>query len=116
MTKENLIKRIEELADYSHAFLSAEGASHFLKPFGLESSLRIAKDTSHQFKGLTLEGDMKQAEGMDALNVAFKICDKFGLNVPDYFGRGSQHRACCEAIVAHLKAKEIATEAIPNRE
>lgn len=105
MTKENLIKRIEELSDYTHAFLSPEGANHFLKPFGLEPHLRIAKDTSHEFKGLTLEGNMKEAEGMDALQVASSIADHFKLNVPDYFGRGSQHRAYCEAIITHLKEK-----------
>lgn len=105
MTNDNLIKRVEELKDYSHTFLSPEGVDHFLKPFGIKPSLRIAQDTRNEFKGLTLEGDMKEAEGADALTVAFQICDKFNLKVADFYGRGSQHDACCNAIIAHLSGK-----------
>jgi len=75
-------------------------------PFGLIPNLRIAKDTSHEFKGLHLEGDMKEAEGVDALDVAYQIAKFYGLSVPDFFGRGSQHRAYCEAIVAHLEKQK----------
>ena len=101
MTK--LIKLIAELEYYHHAFLSPEGATHFLKPFGLKPHLRVAKDTSHEFKGLTLDEGEEEAEGMDGLTDASMIARHFNLNVPDFHGRGSQHRAYCEAIKQHLE-------------
>lgn len=108
MSKLDLIKDLEK---YHHAFLSPEGAKHFLEPFGLQPRTRIAKDTSSEFKGLTLQDDdgnpMDEAEGMDALTVSAMIANHFNLDVPGYHGRGSQHQAYCEAIEKHLQTNNI---------
>jgi hypothetical protein len=110
MKTSELIALVKDLEECDHLFLTPEGAEHFLKPFGLKPILRVAQDTSSEFKGLTLHDDqghpLKEAEGEDGLDVASQIADHFKLNVPDFFGRGSQHQAYCEAIIAHLEKQK----------
>ena len=110
MTKLELIKKFE---DYHHAFLSPEGVKRFTEPFGVTVKTRTAKATPQEFKGLSLEDDngnsVDEAEGADALTVAARIADHLGIadSVMSYHGRGSQHRAYCEAIEKYLEENKI---------
>ena len=102
-------KLIRELYELDHAFLSKEGVEHYTKPFGFIGSTYLAKANPQDFKGLTLtdkDGNpIPELEGQDASVVAKQIADHLGLTYPPMYGRGSQLRVCCAAILESLNKK-----------
>jgi hypothetical protein len=51
---------------------------------------------------LTFHNGAKSAMGMDASVLARTVCDVVGVEYQDRFGRGSQLRACCDALEKHF--------------
>ena len=101
MTKEQSIK---ELIKLDHCFLSPEGVKEIGKPFGVYHTIKI-KDNRSDFKGLNAGPEFKEGdevEGLDAAVLAKLICEKEGVKYPAMYGRGSQLRACCGALLKHL--------------
>jgi len=99
------LKAVSDLRGYDHAFLTPEGVEHFAKAFGLEGKIkpyRAKADPPGTLKGLTLNGDAKEAMGMDAMILASSICNRLNVRYESKFGRGSQLRACCDALEAHF--------------
>lgn len=99
-------KVIRELYGYDHAFLSPEGAAHFTEPFGFKARTRVERANPNDFKGLTLNDGMTEAEGVEASDLALQIALRLDVDVPDMFGRGSQLRIACARILEHLGSKE----------
>ena len=99
------LARIKELSDYDHAFLNPDGVKHFTQPFGFIGQTRTAKANPMDFKGLTLNDGMAEAEGQDADKVATNIADHLGVSYPSMSGRGSRLRATCEAVAEFLKGQ-----------
>ena len=101
------IKLIEELKKYHHDFLNKEGCEHFLKPFNIEIKLDKVKGNPQDFKGLSLwdkKGNpISEAEGLSGLELSELIKNKLSITTQNYFGRGSQHQANCNAILKELK-------------
>jgi hypothetical protein len=99
------LKAVADLRKYDHVFLSEEGVAHFAKAFGLQEQIKCHKvkaDPPGTLKGLTLNGGAKEAVGMDAMLLAMSICEGLGVTYPEMFGRGSQLRACCDALEQHF--------------
>lgn len=94
-----------ELYEYDHAFLTAEGALHFTKPFGITPKLHIEEANPQNPKGLTLHNGARRAEGVAAHKLAMQIADNMGIQYKEMFGIGSQLRVTCVAILEHLKRK-----------
>jgi len=95
---------IEELIKLDHCFLSPKGVKEIGKPFGIYHTVKI-KDNRSEFKGLNAGANHKEGdeiEGLDANELAEMICKKEGVDYLDKFGRGSQLRACCKALLEHL--------------
>jgi hypothetical protein len=99
-----MLQIVNELRDCDHAFLSPEGADHFSKPFGFKAETWIHQASPNEPKGLTLSDGAKQAEGIDASYLAQQICRHVGVEYASKFGRGSQLRACCDALEQWLKS------------
>jgi hypothetical protein len=99
------LKAVADLRGYDHIFLSPDGVEHFAKAFGLEGKIkayRAKADPPGTLKGLTLNGDAKEAMGMDAQHLAMSICNHLDVPFESKFGRGSQLRACCDALEQHF--------------
>jgi len=105
ITKNTALTLVSELRQYDHAFLSREGALKFSQPFGFDAYTYVMQANPQDFKGLTLHDGSKEAEGIDAQDLAMQICDHLDVKYQSKFGRGSQLRACCDALEAHFKAK-----------
>lgn len=105
-------KVIRELYEYDHAFLSPVGAAHFTQPFGFIARTHVEKANPQDFKGLTLNEGMSEAEGVEASALALQIASHLGVSVPDMFGRGSQLRIACAKILEHLNGKTASLEAV----
>ena len=104
LTKKEAVK---ELIKLDHCFLSPEGVKELGKPFGVYEIVEV-KDTRSQFKGLNAGLDYKEGDwvkGLDATALAKMICDKEGVKYIQQYGRGSQLRVCCEALLKHLGGK-----------
>jgi hypothetical protein len=98
--KPDYVKLIAELREYDHLFLSPEGAKHFTAPFGFKAHTYTMKANPNEFKGLTLNNGATEAEGVEADVLAMQICRHLLIPFPSKFGRGSQLRACCDALEA----------------
>jgi len=99
------LQAVEDLRGYDHAFLSADGVAKFAKAFGLEGKIQpyLAKaDPPGTIKGLTFHDGAKEARGMDAQDLAMAICWQLDVKFDSKFGRGSQLRACCDALEQHF--------------
>lgn len=94
---------VEDLRQYDHAFLTVEGAKYLSEPFGFTARTWLHHANPEDPKGLTFTNGAKQAEGISANDLAMQICDHVGVEYPEMFGRGSQLRACCDALEAWLK-------------
>lgn len=94
---------IKELAEFDHSFLSPEGVQHFTSPFGFKGTTYRAKANPREFKGLTLNEGMVEAEGQDADRVATEIANHVGVSYPDMEGKGSRLRAACHAVEKYLR-------------
>jgi hypothetical protein len=95
-----LMKYVDELREYDHAFLTVEGAEYFTEPFGFTARTAMVRANPNDIKGLTLNNGAKQARGIDAVDLAKQICNHVGVDYDDKFGRGSQLRVCCDALEA----------------
>lgn len=98
-----LLKLVEDLRGYDHAFLNENGVRRFTEPFGFTGSFGTVKANPRDPKGLTLHGGATEAVGQDACVVAQQICHHLNVEYEGKFGRGSQLRACCDALEAYLK-------------
>jgi len=98
-----LMKYVEELRQHDHAFLTKEGAAYFSKPFGFAATTYVAHANPSDPKGLTLDNDAESADGIGAHELAGQICRHVGISYEEKFGRGSQLRACCDALEQWLK-------------
>lgn len=90
------------LARCDHAFLTVEGAHAISKPFGYTPQCYTAKANPNDPKGLTLDNGANEATGIGAHELAQDLCDFLNLPYRHCFGRGSQLRACCEALQQYL--------------
>ena len=114
MKKQRQAKLVRELNELDHCFLSKKGVERFTKPFGFTGSTYLAKANPQDFKGLSLydkdDNPIKEAIGQDASIVAIEIAEHLGVEYDQMysFGRGSQLRSACSAILEHLNKKVIA--------
>jgi hypothetical protein len=120
MKKQRQAKLVRELNELDHCFLSKKGVERFTKPFGFTGSTYLAKANPQDFKGLSLydkdDNPIKEADewrwviGQDASIVAIEIAEHLGVEYDQMysFGRGSQLRSACSAILEHLNKKVIA--------
>lgn len=104
MSKELLLKLVDELRECDHLFLSPKGADRFSTAFGFKAETWIHHANPQDPKGLTLKDGAEQAEGVDAAHLAQQICRHIGVEYLSTFGRGSQLRACCDALEQWLKS------------
>ena len=105
MTK---LEAINELIKLDHCFLFPKDVKRLGKPFGVYKTVKI-KDNRSEFKGLNAGSKFKEGdivEGLDASDLAGLICNKEGVKFkyPFMYGRGSKLRACCKAMIEHLKS------------
>jgi len=101
MTKKEAIKKLIKL---DHCFLSPEGVKELGEPFGVYKTV-LVKDNRSEFKGLNAGPDYEEGdlvEGLDASLLAQLICEKENIRFIEQFGRGSQLRVCCKALLKHL--------------
>ena len=100
------IKLIEKLKSYHHDFLNRLGCEHFLNPFDIKIELSKEVANPEDIKGLSLwdkkGNSIKEAEGLSGLEISDLIAFKLKVKTQNYFGRGTQHRANCEAIIKKL--------------
>lgn len=101
---------VDELRGYDHAFLTVEGADYFSNPFGFKARTYVARANPTEPKGLTLDNGADSAEGIAADNLAMQICDHVGVEYHRGLGRGSQLRACCDALQRWLKGQPTESE------
>lgn len=94
---------VDKLRQYDHAFLTVEGAMSFSRPFGFEARTYVERADPSDPKGLTLNNGAASAEGIAAHHLAEQICQHVGVDYPEKLGRGSQLRACCDALELWLK-------------
>src|SRR3990167_3293674 len=93
-----------QLEQYDHCFLSPDGVRMIGEPFGYFGNSPTIID-SKAFKGLSVEGkeDGDVVDGMDAAELAEKICKLEGVEYSPMYGRGSRLRVCCAALIRSLK-------------
>ena len=99
-----LLKYVDDLRRYDHAFLTVEGAENFSKPFGFIARTSVVRANPEDPKGLTLDNGAKSARGVAAHLLAMQICDHVGVDYEEKFGRGSQLYACCNALEKWIKS------------
>jgi len=99
-----LMKYVDKLREYDHAFLTVEGAEYFSKPFGFAARTYVERATPNEPKGLTLNNGAKEARGIAAHHLAEQICDHVGVEYPEKLGRGTQLRVCCDALEQWIKS------------
>jgi len=102
------LETARKLHDYDHSFLSDEGVAFFAKAFGLEGKImpdRIEASPNDP-KGLTLYDGATSAVGMDETELAELICRHLGVKYEPKLGRGSQLRACADALEKHFEEEE----------
>jgi len=99
---------INDLRSYDHAFLFQGTIDDICFPF--ETKIRGIKtyENPNEIKGLSLpHSNTKEvhkdkrgwyAVGLDAQVLAMMLCQSLGVRYESKFGRGSQLRACCDAL------------------
>lgn len=95
-----------ELQEYDHAFLSAEGVDKISAPFGATGWSYPHKANPKDPKGLTFNDGSKVKTGMAAHELAERLCRHLGIDYVEAFGRGTQLRNCCEALLDALDHPE----------
>lgn len=98
MTIAELKAAVQNLREYDHCFISPEGAKKLSAPFGHQPICYVEKATPNEPKGLTLDDGASEAEGIAAEHLAADICRHLKVKFEYKFGRGSQLRACCDAL------------------
>lgn len=103
MQKEKQVAFIKELVQCDHSFMKPEFVKEANDLFGSNIKTYLAKANPTEFKGLSLENGMTEAEGLDADIIAERLADHIGVEYTPMFGRGSRLRECCRAILEHLQ-------------
>jgi hypothetical protein len=104
------LKAVRRLREYNHVFLSEKGVAGFAADFGVKILPSKYYEDLKDPKGLTLDDspdvhkDKKGrfAYGLDAQVLAMRICQALGVSYEEKLGRGSQLRACCDALERHF--------------
>jgi hypothetical protein len=97
-TKAELLKAVADLREYDHAFIDPEGAKKLAAPFDVTPRTYIERVNPNDPKGVTFNDGRLEAEGIDAAILAQQICGALDVDYDGKFGRGSQLRACCDAL------------------
>ena len=105
------IKEALECLSDGHTIWTIEGAKEICAAVGVpfkEHLIRRHKsDSPGTFKGLTMNPECENAEGVNALTLSQYVatCLDVKKNAGDFFGRGSQARAYARVIEQALKEK-----------
>ena len=102
-TKAELLKAVAKLREYDHAFITPEGAERLAEPFDVKPRTYVEKVDLNDPKGVTFHDGRLEAEGVDAAILAMQICSANNVEYEGKFGRGSQLRACCDALEKWVK-------------
>lgn len=97
---------VEELRKADHAFLNAEGVNKITAPFGFTGWAYLHKANPRDPKGLTFFDGSKEGIGMDAAQLAVRLCNRLGVDYLEAFGRGTQLRNCCDALEKYLTTNQ----------
>lgn len=90
----------KEFENLTHALITVEAAQHIAGMFGQDcSELVDIHETSTEPKGY----HGPTAEGVATFVLSPWLCNKLDIKFPNFFGRGSQHEACCELLKKHLQ-------------
>jgi len=100
------VAAVKNLQKYDHAFLTAEGVDNMTRPFGATGWSYPHRANPQDPKGLTFNDGSKVKSGMAAHEIAVRLCDYLGVNYVEAFGRGTQLRNCCEALLEALEHPE----------
>lgn len=103
LTKAELLEAVDELRQYDHAFINPDGAKRLAAPFGVTPRTYVMKANPQDPKGLTLDGGLTEAEGIDAAELGIQICFHLNVDFESKMGRGSQLRSCCDALEKWVK-------------
>lgn len=101
-----------ELLSDGHTIWTVEGAKEICAAVGVEFREHLIKkfksDPPGTFKGLTMNPEVENADGVDSLVLSQYVAKCLGVEsrAGDYFGRGSQARAYARAIEQALKEKK----------
>ena len=104
--KAELLKAVADLREYDHAFITPEGAARLAEPFDVVPRTYLERVNPNDPKGVTFDDGRQEAEGIDAAVLAMQICNAKHVVYDSKFGRGSQLRACCDALEAWAKELE----------
>ncbi len=86
-------------SDSSHALLTPDFAQKVAGLFGQDcSGLVDIFETSTEPKGY----HGPTADGVPAFTLSKWLCSKLNLSTSTFFGRGTQHRACCKLLKTKL--------------
>ena len=102
-TKAELLKAVADLRGYDHAFIAPEGAKALAAPFDVVPRTYVEHVNPNDPKGVTFHDGRLEAEGIDAALLAMQICATKHVEYDGKFGRGSQLRACCDALEKWVK-------------
>jgi hypothetical protein len=105
-----MIAAVKELQQYDHGFLTAEGVDKITAPFGATGWSYPHKANPKDPKGLTFHDGSKVKTGMAAHEIAERLCRHLGVEYVDAFGRGTQLRNCCRALLDMLNRDPVTTE------
>ena len=97
------IAAVKLLQQHDHGFLSAEGVDAITKPFGVSGWSYPHRANPQDPKGLTFNDGSKVKSGLSAHELAERLCRHLGIDYVEAFGRGTQLRNCCEALLAELE-------------
>lgn len=90
---------LQTLCKDTHAFWTPEFVTKINDAFGTKLECYTAKATGHKDpKGLTLNNGASSATGLASFEIAPMLCRHFNVKYESKLGRGSQVRACVQAL------------------
>lgn len=90
-----IYEKFQMFADSSHALLVPEFAQEIAGYFGKDcSGLVDIFETSTEPKGY----HGPTGDGVPAFQLSVWLCEQLGLEYQNFFGRGTQHRHCCDIL------------------
>ena len=103
------LEAIAKLRGYDHAFIFQKAIDEVTAPFSAKQFKGIKTyESPNEIKGLSLPHSNTEevhqdkrgyyAVGLDAQVLAMMLCNRLGVEYESKFGRGSQLRACCDAL------------------